>query len=78
MSNSEYNPNERYLDETTCAARLGISRMTLLRARQRGEVSFFRVGSRVLYAPRHIQEFLQSRERVAKKTSTEDRRADRR
>lgn len=38
--------------------RLGISKPTLCRLMQRGEIGFYRVGARVLLSEEHIKEFL--------------------
>jgi hypothetical protein len=51
------------LGEREAARRLGISRITLLRARHRGEVSHFRLGARVVYSELHLVEYLASKER---------------
>jgi excisionase family DNA binding protein len=51
------------LSEPNAAKVIGISRLTLQRARRRGEISFYRVGTRVLYAPQHIADYLASVER---------------
>jgi excisionase family DNA binding protein len=50
------------LGEKEAAHRLGISRVTLLRARRRGEISHFRFGARVVYAESHLSEFLTRKE----------------
>lgn len=51
------------ISEKEAAKRLGISRITLLRARCRGEISHFRFGARVVYAESHLTEFLAKNER---------------
>ncbi len=51
---------EPLLNETQAAKFLGVSRMTLLRKRNNGEINFFRVGFRVLYSKeKHLLPFLQ-------------------
>jgi excisionase family DNA binding protein len=40
------------------ATRLGVSKPTLCRLMQRGEIGFYRVGTRVLFSDEHIKEFL--------------------
>ena len=55
--------NESLLSEKQAAAKLGISRITLLRLRQAGRVRFFRIGARVLFSSEHLHEFLSSVER---------------
>ena len=47
----------------TGSKRLGVARITLLRARADGRIRFFRIGTRVLYSDEHLVEFLQSCER---------------
>ncbi|MDQ6653548.1 MAG: excisionase family DNA-binding protein [Acidobacteriota bacterium] len=51
------------LSEKQAAARLGVARITLLRAREAGRIRFFRVGTRVLYCEEQLAEFLKSCER---------------
>ena len=46
------------LSETQAAKRLGIARITLLRARGAGRIRFFRIGTRVLYSHDQLAEFL--------------------
>jgi excisionase family DNA binding protein len=51
------------LSEKQAAKRLGVARITLLRAREAGRIRFFRIGTRVLYCAEQLNEFLQSCER---------------
>jgi excisionase family DNA binding protein len=51
------------LSEKQAAARLGVARITLLRAREGGRIRFFRIGTRVLYCEEQLTEFLTSCER---------------
>ena len=51
------------LSEKQAAARLGVARITLLRAREAGRIRFFRIGTRVLYCQEQLTEFLTSCER---------------
>lgn len=51
------------LSEKQAAARLGVARITLLRARDAGRIRFFRIGTRVLYCEEQLTEFLTSCER---------------
>lgn len=46
------------LSEKQAAKRLGIARITLLRAREAGRIRFFRIGTRVLYSEAQLIEFL--------------------
>lgn len=50
-------------NEREAAQRIGVSRITLLRARKRGEIGYYRIGSRVVYSESHIREFLAEAER---------------
>lgn len=60
MSDSEDN---KLYSEREAAAKLGVSRITLLRMRQAKKISFFRIGTRVLYSEDHLRAFLSSCER---------------
>jgi excisionase family DNA binding protein len=51
------------LSEKQAAARLGVARITLLRAREAGRIKFFRIGTRVLYSEAQLIEFLNACER---------------
>jgi excisionase family DNA binding protein len=51
------------LSEKQAAKRLGVARITLLRAREAGRIRFFRIGTRVLYCAEHLTEFLNACER---------------
>jgi excisionase family DNA binding protein len=55
------------LSEKQAAKRLGVARITLLRAREAGRIRFFRIGTRVLYCDEQLTEFLNSCERNARK-----------
>lgn len=46
------------LSEKEAALRLGVGRVTLLRARKRGEIGCFRIGARVVYSEAHLREYL--------------------
>lgn len=46
------------LSEKQAATRIGVARITLLRARQAGHIKFFRIGTRVLYSEAQLIEFL--------------------
>jgi excisionase family DNA binding protein len=60
--------NERLISEKEAAARLGISRITLLRMRRAGRIKFYRIGTRVLFDPdKHLADFLASTERNGSK-----------
>lgn len=59
------------LSEKQAAKRLGVARITLLRAREAGRIRFFRIGTRVLYCAEHLTEFLERCERNRHKQSRE-------
>lgn len=45
---------------------VGISRITAWRLRERNELPHCRVGNKILYLPRHVDEFLSAHELPAK------------
>jgi excisionase family DNA binding protein len=49
-----------YLSESEAAHELGISRITLFRARHAGRISCYRIGSRVVYSRQHLADFLRA------------------
>ena len=56
--------NEPLLSEAKAAEFLGVSKMTLLRKRNAGDIGFFRVGFRVLYSKeKHLLPFLNACEK---------------
>ena len=62
----EANTNEILMSEKEAAARLGVSRITLLRARQAGRISYYRIGTRCLFSwEEHLRPFLEMCERKA-------------
>lgn len=48
------------LTERQFCEKVGISRMTAYRLREAGKLSYCRIGDKVLYLPRHVDEFLAS------------------
>jgi excisionase family DNA binding protein len=60
------------LSESNAAKVIGVSRLTLQRARKRGEISYYQVGTRILYAPRHIADYLASVEK-GRESANEDK-----
>jgi excisionase family DNA binding protein len=50
------------MTEGEFAKAVGLSRITLWRMRQKGELPHYRVGNRVLYGQHHIAEFLKAHE----------------
>ena len=71
METTQNYPN--LLSEKQAAKRLGIARITLLRARGAGRIRFFRIGTRVLYCAEHLTEFLNNCERNNKRTQANGR-----
>lgn len=61
--NTTQSPFVETFSEQNAAKVIGVSRLTLQRARRRGEISYYRVGTRVLYAAQHIADYLASVER---------------
>jgi excisionase family DNA binding protein len=59
--------NYNLMSEKQAAVRLGISRITLLRAREAGRIRFFRIGTRVLYNQEQLNDFLVTCERKGAK-----------
>lgn len=59
------------LSEKQAAKRLGVARITLLRAREAGRIRFFRIGTRVLYCAEQLTGFLEGCERNRRKQSRE-------
>lgn len=51
--------------ERSAAEHLGVSYITLFRVRQAGEIPFYRVGSRVLYDQKCLEEYKQRIRRPA-------------
>src|SRR6266436_8997611 len=76
METTQTYPN--LLSEKEAAVRLGIARITLLRAREAGRIRFFRIATRVLYCEEHLTEFLQSCERNGRKNHDSPRTRTRR
>jgi excisionase family DNA binding protein len=71
METTQSYPN--LLSEKQAAKRLGIARITLLRAREAGRIRFFRIGTRVLYCAEHLTEFLNNCERNSRRTQANAR-----
>src|SRR2546422_4071489 len=71
METTQNYPN--LLSEKQAAKRLGIARITLLRAREAGRIRFFRIGTRVLYCAEHLTEFLNNCERTRPRTNGEEK-----
>src|SRR5437899_6003409 len=64
------------LSEKQAAKRLGVARITLLRAREAGRIRFFRIGTRVLYCAEQLTEFLNGCERNGHKRNQPKWRED--
>src|SRR5688572_27281341 len=71
MESTQSYPN--LLSEKQAAKRLGVARITLLRAREAGRIRFFRIGTRVLYCAEQLVEFLNNCERNAKPIQANER-----
>ena len=69
METTQNYPN--LLSEKQAAKRLGIARITLLRAREAGRIRFFRIGTRVLYCAEHLTDFLNACQRNTPKPGGE-------
>jgi excisionase family DNA binding protein len=54
------------LTEQEFCTRVGISRTTAWQMRQNGKLPHFKVGTRILYSPRHVEQFLLAFERNTK------------
>jgi predicted site-specific integrase-resolvase len=54
-----------FMSEREAAARIGVSRVTLLRARRTGKVAFVQLGTRAVYTMQQIKEFAGRRRRGA-------------
>lgn len=53
---------ENRLSEDDVARQLGVSRMTVIRLRNRRAIGYIRIGGRVFYTPDHVKEYLASAE----------------
>src|SRR5687768_8388300 len=69
MEGTQSYPN--LLSEKQAAKRMGVARITLLRAREAGRIRFFRIGTRVLYSAEQLTEFLERSERNRRKQGRE-------
>jgi excisionase family DNA binding protein len=73
------NSNEQLLSEKQAAEYIGVCRLTLMRLRQRRQLGFFRVGTRILYSiDEHIQPFLKGYEGCVRVRKPGAKRAERR
>ena len=50
------------MNESEFAKAVGLSRVTLWRLRLKGLVPHYRVGTRILYGQKHVEEFLKAHE----------------
>jgi len=50
------------MTEAEFAMAVGVSRVTLWRLRQRGQLPHYKLGRRILYGQRHVEEFLKAHE----------------
>lgn len=63
---SQHNSVKFTLTESELCQAIGVSRMTAFRLREEGKLSYLKIGKRICYLPRHIDEFLARCERRAK------------
>lgn len=63
---SAENSTVKLLSEPEAPSALGISKITLQRKRKAEEISFYRVGGRVLYSPSHLEEYISKCEQKAR------------
>jgi excisionase family DNA binding protein len=77
MKNTEEKLEPTLLNETEAARFLNISRQTLIRLRQAGQVGYYRIARRVLYGQEHLEEFLASanQEGLALTSASEGKRS---
>jgi len=59
-------PEKVTLSEEEFCKRVGISRTTAWRQRNSGKLPYCRIGDKVLYLPRHVDEFLANVEQPAR------------
>ena len=64
------------LTEQECSDRTGLSRATLWRLRSAGRITHYKVGTRVFYDQKHIEEFWQRQERRARTNSKSNSSGD--
>jgi excisionase family DNA binding protein len=50
------------MTEAEFAKAVGVSRVTLWRLRQKGQLPHYKLGRRILYGQRHVEEFLRAHE----------------
>ncbi len=62
----ETQDNKATLTESEFCQIVGISRTTAWRMREAGKLSYCQVGDKILYLPKHIDEFLASVEKPAR------------
>lgn len=56
------------MTEAEFAKAIGVSRVTLWRMRQKGQLPHYKLGKRILYGQHHIAEFLKLHERSIHKS----------
>jgi predicted site-specific integrase-resolvase len=56
-------PEKLTLTEKEFCDRVGICRLTAMRMRQSGKLPYCRIGNKILYLPRHVEEFFANCER---------------
>jgi len=71
LESTQDHPN--LLSEKQAVKRLGIARITFLRALEAGRIRFFRIGTRVPYCAEQLTEFLNNCERNGRRTQANER-----
>jgi predicted DNA-binding transcriptional regulator AlpA len=66
--------NKATMSEAEFCKIVGISRVTAWRMRETGKLPYCRIGNKIVYLPRHIDEFLANCERRAETKRTTGRR----
>ncbi len=62
---------EKLITEKEFLDLTGLSRMTAKRHRDAKRLGFYKIGSRVMYAPHHVEAFLARHERRARERKSE-------
>ncbi|MEP7338015.1 MAG: helix-turn-helix domain-containing protein [Acidobacteriota bacterium] len=57
------NETKATMSEKEFCQQVGLSRVSIWRLRKAGKLAYIRVGGKVLYTPRHVEEFLAAHER---------------
>jgi hypothetical protein len=63
---SEASSDKKTLTEKEFCQLVGICRLTAMRMRQAGKLPYCKIGNKIVYLPRHVDEFLGNCEHLAK------------